>query len=197
MKALLFVRHGATEWNAEGRLQGQEDIALSAEGRRQAAALAPLVARLRPEQVVCSDLQRAQETARLLAYPAPELEPRLREADLGAWTGLRSADLRARAGEQYRAWRAGRYAPPNAESWAALRARVDAVLTELQGRAGATLVVTHGGVIRAACALLIGLQPEVIQPPAPASLTVITLEPRPRLAAFNLTPEGPLLAVPD
>jgi broad specificity phosphatase PhoE len=197
MKVLIFVRHGATEWNAEGRLQGQEDIALSAEGRRQAAALAPLVARLHPRHVVCSDLRRAHETATLLGHPASVLDPRLREADLGAWTGLRSADLRATAGEQYRDWRAGRYTPPNAEPWAALCARVDAVLTELQGRAGATLIVTHGGVIRAACALLIGLQPEVIKPPSPASLTAITLEPRPRLAAFNLTPQGPLLEAPD
>lgn len=155
------------------------------------------MARLHPDYVVCSDLQRTYETAWLLEYPAPELEPRLREANLGDWTGLRSADLRATASEQYRDWRAGRYTPPNGETWAALCARVDAVLYELQARDGITLVVTHGGVIRATCALLIGLKPELIHPPAPASLTVITLAARPRLAAFNLTADGPLLEAPD
>lgn len=197
MNALLFFRHGATDWNAEGRLQGQEDIPLSEAGRRQVTALVPFVAQHHFTRVVCSDLRRTYETAVLLDFPMPELDPRLREADLGAWTGLRSTDLRAAAGEQYHNWRAGRCTPPHAESWTELCARVDAVLRELQTRDGMTLIVTHGGVIRAACALLIGLQPEMMHPPAPASLTVITLGRRPRLAAFNLTPEGPLLEPPD
>lgn len=73
------------------------------------------MARVHPDYVVCSDLQRTYETSWLLEYPAPELEPRLREANLGDWTGLRSADLRATASEQYRDWRAGRYTPLLAE----------------------------------------------------------------------------------
>lgn len=197
MKALLLVRHGATAWNAEGRLQGQADIALSAEGREQVAALAPLITELRPARVACSDLLRARETAALLGYAAPALDPRLREADLGDWTGRRSADLRATAGDLYHDWRVGRVTPPNAEPWAALCARVDAALSELQAGDGITLVVTHGGVVRAACALLIGLQPAVIQPPAPASLTAITLDGRPRLAVFNRTGDRSPLSAPD
>jgi len=197
MRALLFVRHGTTDWNIEGRLQGQEDIALAAQGRRQVSALAPLVARFSPAFVVCSDLRRTYETSWLLGYPAPELDPRLREANLGEWTGLRGADLRATTRDQYHRWRAGCYTPPQAESWEALCGRVDAVLGELQDREGRTLIITHGGVIRAACSLLIGLVPEQIHPPAPASLTVISLGHRPRLAVFNLTVDGPLLAAPD
>jgi glucosyl-3-phosphoglycerate phosphatase len=197
MKALILVRHGETTWSAEGRLQGQEDSPLSPEGRRQVELLAPLVARLQPTRVLSSDLQRAYDTSWLLEYPAPELDPRLREADLGDWTGRHTSDLRAEACKEYRAWRAGRYTPPNAEPWEQLRLRVDSVLTELQSFPGVTLVVTHCGPIRAACALLIGLQPAVIHPSAPASLTVITLDGRPRLAAFNLTGREPALLTPD
>lgn len=197
MRALLLVRHGETAWNAEGRLQGQQDIPLSDAGRRQCRALAPYVAGLNPTHVVCSDLQRTRETALLLGYAALEYDPRLREADLGAWTGVRSTQLRAETPDQYADWRAGRATPPDAEPWADLCVRVDAALISVQRHPGITLIVTHGGPIRAACAILLGLQPRMIQSPAPASLTVIRMDGRPRLVVFNITSDGIHLAPPE
>ena len=69
MKRILLVRHGESEWNAVRRLQGQADIDLSQKGRRQAAALAPVVEGLAPDLVLTSDLKRAADTAALLGYP--------------------------------------------------------------------------------------------------------------------------------
>ncbi|MFD0823271.1 histidine phosphatase family protein, partial [Micromonospora zhanjiangensis] len=58
MTRLIVWRHGNTDWNAEGRVQGQTDVPLNDLGHEQAAAAAPLLAALRPDAVVASDLRR-------------------------------------------------------------------------------------------------------------------------------------------
>ena len=191
---LLLVRHGETAWNNRAILQGQEDIALSTAGRRQVIALAPVVARFAPTDALCSDLSRARETAALLGHPQATTSSAWREADLGSWTGRAKVDLEREEGAAYRGWRAGRYDPPGGEGWAALRMRVGGALRALTqdangGEDGAVrLVVTHGGVIRAACSLLIGVEPDRLVPVDPGSLTVFDLEAdgSARLKAFNL-----------
>src|SRR5206468_4788215 len=111
---VLVWRHGRTEWNAEGRFQGQLDPPLDERGRRQAAQAAPyLAAGLTPEDtvVVSSDLVRAAETARsltgLLGGPL-RLDERLREHGMGSWEGLTRAEVADRFPEQYADWMAGR-----------------------------------------------------------------------------------------
>lgn len=197
MTRLIFVRHGETDWNASRRLQGQADVALSSEGLRQVTALRPLVAGLAPEAAVASDLRRTLETSAALGYPAPRHDRRLREADLGAWTARSIDELRGEAGEQYSAWRAGSYTPPGAEGWEALLGRVAAALDELLAIGGSHLIVTHGGPIRAACMHLLDLHPRHVLPVAPASVTVIEVNHRPRLGVYNLTARPLELDSPD
>ena len=188
MRQLILIRHGESTWNAEGRLQGDADIPLSEHGRRQARDLAPLVMELEPTDAVTSDLSRARETATLLGYPDAAADVAWREANLGAWTGRLAADLIGLDGDGYQAWRIGHATPPDGESWDRLTARVGAALQPLMERDGRHLIVTHGGPIRAACAFLLALGPASIVPVSPASVTIVDLDPVPRLRAFNLTP---------
>jgi glucosyl-3-phosphoglycerate phosphatase len=189
VRTLLLIRHGETAWNAARRLQGAVDLPLSPAGRAQARALAQMVAALAPVAAVASDLARARETAALLGFPGARLDRRWRESDLGRWTGRSPAELPP---GHHRQWRAGRRTPPGGESWEALGARVGAALADLrEGGRGTVLVVTHGGPIRRALALMVGLDPDRIVPPRTGSLTVVDLEGGARLRAYNLTPGGP------
>ncbi|MDX6472399.1 MAG: 2,3-bisphosphoglycerate-dependent phosphoglycerate mutase [Gaiellaceae bacterium] len=91
MTTLLLVRHGETDWNAEGRLQGHTDRPLNDHGRRQAAALAERLADDEIDAVYASDLARARETAEILAgrLGLPVVtDPDLRERNWGNWEGL-------------------------------------------------------------------------------------------------------------
>jgi probable phosphoglycerate mutase len=162
---LYLVRHGETDWNAEGRLQGQRDVPLNAlglvqadEAGRRLAALAPDLAAL---DWVVSPLSRARVTAER-ARAAAGLEPtryrtdaRLKELSFGQWEGLtwrelRLRDPRAAAARTRDKWG---YVPPGGESYAMLTQRVAPVLAELTGDADAVLV-SHGGVARAIIAQL-------------------------------------------
>lgn len=199
MKRLLLVRHGETEWNALRRLQGQEDIALSAAGEAQARALAPLVASLGPELARTSDLARARQTAALLGHAQAAPLPALREQALGDWEGRQIAEIRAEAPEAYLDWRAGRYTPPGAEPWGEFRRRIGAALdAAFEAAAGPVLIVCHGGVIRAALDVALGLPPSRIIPVGPASMTILAHTGREvRLEAFNLRGSGVELHAPD
>ncbi|HJU36658.1 MAG TPA: histidine phosphatase family protein [Gaiellaceae bacterium] len=95
MPTLLLVRHGETDWNADGRLQGQTDRPLSDFGRRQAQQLADELADEELEAIYSSDLSRARETAEIvgerLGLPVV-LDPELREKDWGTWEGLTAVE---------------------------------------------------------------------------------------------------------
>ncbi|NJM06882.1 histidine phosphatase family protein [Candidatus Gracilibacteria bacterium] len=197
MTRLIFVRHGETEWNALRKLQGQADIGLSPVGLRQVQMLQPLVTRFGVERVVASDLRRTRETSAALGFAEPIFDPRLREADLGRWTARHIDQLRAEQGAAYAGWRAGSYTPPEAESWEALLARVRSAIDDLLALGGVQLVVTHGGPIRAACRYLLDLHPHHVLPVAPASLTVIDVNDRPRLVVYNFTARPLEFDTPD
>src|SRR3954469_18439411 len=91
MTELLLVRHGETDWNAEGKLQGHTDRPLNDYGRRQAEALAERLAEERVDAVYARDLARTRETAEIvgarLGLPVV-LDPDLRERNWGTWEGL-------------------------------------------------------------------------------------------------------------
>ena len=200
MKRLFLVRHGESEWNAVRRLQGQADISLSAKGEAQATALASTVAQLAPDRVVTSDLRRAYQTASLLGYPDAQRDHRLREVDVGEWTGLPIADIISDDAEAYRGWRAGTYAPPGGEHWQDFAGRITAAVLGEAETAQRLLVVCHGGVIRALLQTLLGLAPKRIIPVGPGSLTILASkpdEPEMRLEVFNYAPGGPVLDAPD
>jgi probable phosphoglycerate mutase len=88
---LLLVRHGETDWNAEGRLQGHTDRPLNERGRRQAKELADRLAGEGADAIYASDLARAKETAEVvggrLGLPVV-IDADLREKNWGTWEGL-------------------------------------------------------------------------------------------------------------
>lgn len=150
MTRLLLVRHGQSTWNAEGRWQGHSDPPLSPLGARQARAAASAVAALGATAVISSDLRRARQTGELLAPPGvqPVVVPPLRERNVGAWEGLTRDEIDAR----FPGMREAHESPPGFESDESLMARVLPALEVIATGVGdsvVTVIVTHGGVIRA------------------------------------------------
>ena len=162
---VVVWRHGETAWNAEGRYQGQADVALNARGVSQAAAAAPRIAALRPDRIVSSDLSRAATTAQQLARHTGltvELEPRLQEINVGDWAGMTNAEVFAAHPDFAEALAAGQDARRSAtgETGAEAGSRVAEALLDIAESSpdGSTVVaVGHGFVLRVATVFLLGL----------------------------------------
>ncbi|HTI35418.1 MAG TPA: histidine phosphatase family protein, partial [Miltoncostaea sp.] len=185
---LILVRHGLSEWNAGGRVQGQADPPLAPEGREEARRLAPLVLAEGPEAVVSSDLARARETAELLGAGAVETDVRWRESAMGDWTGRAAAELLADPSGAFARWREGLERPPGGESFDDMRDRAGAAVCDLVARGlRCVVVVTHGGPVRAAVAELAGLAPWSLVPVPNACLTIVETDSR-RIGAFAVRP---------
>jgi len=157
MTTLFVARHGQTDWNFEHRWQGHADPPLNSAGREQAASLAESLVGRGIEAVVSSDLRRAVETAEIAAVRlglSVELDARLREVDVGEWSGLTSAEVQARYPDGYRRRLAGRTGWEHGEEIGAMAERVVAALLDVAERhhGRGVLVVTHGGPIRAVLA---------------------------------------------
>ena len=154
---LLVLRHGATDWNAEKRMQGRADRPLGAAGRAAVAAW-----RLPPEAdgAACfaSPLCRARETAAILGLGAAVPVPALAEMDWGDWEGQRLGDLRQRLGGALarNEARGLDFRPPGGESPRQVQARLLPWLAARAAVPGTSLAVTHKGVIRALYALAVG-----------------------------------------
>ena len=146
---VLLVRHGQSAWNAEGRWQGHADPPLSPLGEVQAQHAAKAVGPV--HAVVASDLVRARVTAELIAAIVDagpvRLEPRLRERDAGAWTGLTRTEIDA----QWPGYLLDGRRPEGFELDDAILDRIIEALLDIHrahpGRR--VLAVAHGGVIRA------------------------------------------------
>lgn len=155
-RTVWLIRHAESEWNAAGRWQGQRDPALSERGREQAQRLAVSLADAQLEGIVASDLVRARETAAIVGGAlgvAPHLDARLRERDLGYWSGLTSVEIVARWPRDLARLRQRdlELKPGGGESLRALHARVAefvAVLSAWPGD-GPLAIVTHAGILRA------------------------------------------------
>jgi 2,3-bisphosphoglycerate-dependent phosphoglycerate mutase len=149
---ILLVRHGETDWNATGRIQGHNDTPLNAAGRQQALRAAQRLALQPVRGLYSSDLARAYETAMIIGEPlglTVVTSPRLRERRYGAWEGLTAAEIQARYPEQFAMWRARStdFAPPQGESISQLLTRALAELQTMARRhlSETVVVVTHGG----------------------------------------------------
>ncbi|WP_201260994.1 histidine phosphatase family protein [Embleya scabrispora] len=166
-RRVLLWRHGQTTWNVERRFQGQTDIPLTDEGLAQARRSARLLAALRPDAIVSSDLTRtvdtAAELARLVDVPVT-LDPALRETYAGEWQGLTNREIEATFPEQFAAWRRGepvRRGGGELESEVAERmAEAINLAVEKLPDDGTLVVVSHGGAIRCGLGALLGLPRE-------------------------------------
>ncbi|MEV0156845.1 histidine phosphatase family protein [Micromonospora sp. NPDC050686] len=162
MTRLIVWRHGNTEWNATSRVQGQTDVSLNDLGREQARAAAPLLAALRPDAIVASDLRRAADTAAALAaltgLPVRS-DARLRERHFGRWQGLFLTEAAERFPTEFARWRAGDPDPgAGLETLDDLGKRVAAAFTDAaEVTPGGTIVLaTHGGAARQGIGHLLG-----------------------------------------
>ena len=179
MTQLAILRHGHTDWNRAGRIQGRTDIALDPEARAQLAALR-LPAPWGDADLVASPLARAVETAHLVADRAPETTQALMEMDWGQWEGKRGVDLKADPASGFRDiedWGWG-YTPPGGESPADLRARL---IPWAEGLRRDTVAVCHIGVMRVLLAHAMGWD---FSGPAPFQVK------RNRLYILQITPDG-------
>jgi broad specificity phosphatase PhoE len=160
-QSFWFLRHGETDWNAQGLSQGNVDIPLNATGIAQAHAAAALMRNRGIAAIVASPLSRAQDTAQavadVLGLPV-ELDEGLREVAFGAQEGQPMTAW-------FSDWVAGDYTPDDAESFAALRARAVAAINRALARPAPVLVVAHGALFRALRAEM-GLEPNVRTPNA-------------------------------
>jgi len=157
------LRHGETEWNRDGRLQGHLDSPLTAQGVDQAKAQNAILSRDAPTgaQVMCSDSGRCVETARLALHGlglAPRYDPRLREVGLGVWQGLTLEEIERDWGFLIEdrdpfEWK---FEAPGGESLPDVTRRALAVL---DGLTGPTIIFTHGLTSRILRCLALGMPP--------------------------------------
>jgi broad specificity phosphatase PhoE len=178
---IYYIRHGETAWNAEGRLQGTQDIPLNDLGRRQATEAGIILAGLfardgRSEQslaFVASPLGRARSTMELvrgaLKLPPRDyaIDGRLREIGYGDWEGSTLVQMQASDPAVFARRQADKWTvpPPGGESYAQVQARVTDWYQQLTAD---TVAVAHGGTARA---LMVALGIET-----PASAADLTIE---------------------
>jgi broad specificity phosphatase PhoE len=162
MPVLYFVRHGETDFNVEGRLQGRYETKLNARGRQQASKCAGILRDLfarddhRPDRYayVSSPLMRARETMELMRTTLDlnprgyDLDDRLMEVSYGEWEGWTLAEIQARDPDVLTRRERDKwdFAPPHGECYRDVATRVGAWYASV---ARDTVVAAHGGVARA------------------------------------------------
>lgn len=196
---LLLVRHGQTDWNVAGRIQGASDTPLNENGREQARRLAARLSGLAVEAVYSSDLARAAETARIVRgqrHVPLRLTTSLREIRYGEWEGKTRAELEeAGLARTLSRWNDGHAVPEPAggETREQVDERVDRFLACVVPRhEGHTIiVVSHGGTLRLMLCRLLGLSAsqwgQVRQGNTALSKAVLVPGRRPRVVFMNDT----------
>lgn len=194
---MLFIRHGESTWNQEGRIQGWSDAPLSELGRKQAERLARRLAGEPVRAIYASPLARAAETAEVIAARLRlgiTLDPRLREYGLGDLEGLTGEEVAERYPEIHSAWRESDawVALPGEEGRQAFVERVWEAMEEIIRRHPdeAVVVVAHGGTVSIFLIGLLGLSEGRRSPFFfdNASITEVTFgSSRPRIIRLNDT----------
>jgi broad specificity phosphatase PhoE len=139
MTTLVLICHGQTDWDVEGRWQGQADPPLNEHGCEQAYQAAEFHQHFGFNALYSSDLRRAMETAQIMGHELGLdviVEPRLREINLGKWQGMLSSEVQAQYPAEFRRWHEQPLAaqPPDGETLLALSKRVLAVVNEIIAR---------------------------------------------------------------
>jgi broad specificity phosphatase PhoE len=162
LTTILLARHGESDWNRAGRWQGHTDRPLTDRGREQARALAERLEETELDAVYSSDLERARETAEIVAATrglGVTTEPELREVDVGSWSGLTRAEAKQRFPEGFARWQVGGEGWTDGETYEELGDRVVGAVRRIAADhpSGRVLVVAHGGSIRAVHAAALGV----------------------------------------
>ena len=164
MGIIYITRHGETEWNAEGRIQGHTDVPLSERGREQAQMLARRLADARIDAAYSSDLSRAAETARValgerdvpLAFTSD-----LREYNKGVFEGMTAAEYQRKFPHLFQASMENDldFAPPEGETIRETSHRLGRIVQQVrqQHQDENVLIVGHGGSLRAGLVSLLDL----------------------------------------
>jgi probable phosphoglycerate mutase len=140
-----YIRHGETDWNRDGLIQGNTDVPLNETGWAQARAACQTLANRGITKLWCSPLQRARNTAEVIANALAvplEVSAALREASFGAEEGKPMGDW-------FTHWSAGEVSPEGGEAFADLRVRAVTAVNAVLAQGGLPLVVAHGGFFRA------------------------------------------------
>ena len=171
LRRIILLRHGQTDYNVTGRMQGHLDSRLTDAGHEQAAVAAPVLAALGPDRMVSSDLRRAVDTAETVgaACGLPvKFDARLRETHLGDWQGRTVGEIDRDYPGAIAAWRSDpTWSPPGGESRVAVVARSRPVVDELDAEfadsphTSTALLVAHGGLIAGLVTGLMELPTEV------------------------------------
>jgi broad specificity phosphatase PhoE len=183
MTHLLLIRHGETDWNVEGRWQGQADVPLNHRGQQQAIEIARSLCHCDIHAIYSSDLQRALQTAQLLArIKKISIQPdiRLREIHQGEWQGLLIDDIKTKYRHEFQQMRDNpfRAAPPGGESAMQVQQRVLSIMDDIvQEYPSATVaIVSHGFVIAVARTYYMKKSIEEVWDLVPDNGAVIKLE---------------------
>lgn len=156
LRRLILLRHGQTDFNVAGRMQGHLESVLTPTGRAQAATAAPVIAALAPDRLISSDLSRAADTGEVVGAVCGlpvKLDTRLRETHLGLWQGMSVDEIEVEYPGAIATWRSdASWAPPGGESRVEVVERSRPVVDEVdgepsEGASEALLIVAHGGLI--------------------------------------------------
>lgn len=195
--ALYYIRHGETDWNVTGRLQGRNDVPLNERGRAQAAHCGVILRSLFDRagrganefDFVCSPLGRARQTMEIarceVGLPASgyKIEPRLVEIAFGAWEGFTILQLHSRDPQRIaaRAQDKWHFVPPDGESYETVSVRVS---QWYEGLSRDTVAVAHGGTARGLIAHL-GLEKPAAAPLIDIAQGVVYLFEDGRLSRYD------------
>lgn len=155
MAELVVVRHGQTEWSADGRHTSYTDLDLTAEGERQAASLRPALANRVFAAVWSSPRMRATRTAELAGLTLTGIDDDLAEWNYGAYEGISTASIR----EHNPDWDLWTDGCPGGESPKQICARIDRALARIHAALehGDVAVIAHGHSLRVLTARWLGL----------------------------------------
>lgn len=163
---VILLRHGQTDLNIAGRIQGSMECPLNAVGLEQAEVVAEELQAFDISAIYASTLGRAQQTAQALAQRtgmSVQIDSRLVERDYGQWEGKTAAEILKVHPEEYRTWREGGHPEGlGIEHTSAVGTRMEAAVREAAQSLedGTLVVVSHGNAIRCCVTTMLGLDPE-------------------------------------
>lgn len=171
MLELVFIRHGQTAYNAGRKVMGRNPVPLNEEGRRQAGAVAARLRNVAFDAILSSPMQRAMETAGIIAAGregiAVEACEGIAELDYGDWVGLSFDDVISRYAEEWQSYRAdpANAVLPGGESIRDAFARIGAFIRETIARfgRGRVALVSHADVIKIAMLSALEMEPELMK----------------------------------